>query len=345
MKKISREFWIGVVVVISIAILIVGVNYLKGINLFNKPLTFYAIYPDVGMLGESNPVLMNGYPVGSVSNMGLHPRGDGSIVVEISINDDNLKIPSDSKLRIVTSDLLGSKAIQISIGDSSDIAVTNDTLAGVLEEELLKSIKDELEPLKDKTQKLIASLDEAMTSLNEIFASDGTKGLPKTFESLQNTMENLESATSTFERIIKNNSGRLNEIFTNAESITANIKNNNAQIAHVIQNFAALSDTLAKLQLASTIRKVDKAMSDFELIMGRINNGEGTLGELITNDSLHTGLVMASHSLDLLLNDMRVHPKRYISFSLIGKKDSGELSKKELEQMRQEIDKAIEKKQ
>lgn len=345
MKKISKEFWIGVVVIISIALLIVGVNYLKGINLFNKPQKFYAIYPDVGMLGESNPVLLNGFPVGLVNNMWLHPRGDGSVVVEITINDRNLKIPRDSELRIISSDFFGSKAMQIAIGDSSLMAVSSDTLAGVLEEDLVKSIKSEFEPLKDKTQKLIASVDEAMENLNEIFASDATKGLPKTFESLQNTMENLEHATATFENIMANNSVKLNQIFASAESITTNIKNNNEEISHAIKNFSAISDTLAKLQLAVTIKKVDKAMANFETITGKINSGEGSLGQLINNDSLHAELVNASHSLDLLLNDMRIHPKRYLSFSLIGKKDNGQLSKKELEQIRDEVEKELEERE
>ncbi|MBL7942287.1 MAG: MCE family protein [Flavobacteriales bacterium] len=345
MKKISKEFWIGVVVIISIAILIVGVNYLKGINLFNKPQTYYAVYPDVGMLGESNPVLLNGFKIGLVSKIHLHPKGDGSVVVEIMLNDRNLKIPRDSELRIVSADFFGSKAIEVMIGDSAVLAINKDTLNGALEEDLVKSIKSEFEPLKEKTQKLIASVDEAVTNLNTVFASDATKGLPKTFNSLQHTMENLEKASATFQSMLSSNSGRLSEIFSNAESITTNIKNNNEKISHAIANISSMSDTLAAMQLGSTIKKVDKAMGDLSSITDKINRGEGTLGQLVTNDSLHTQLLAASKELDYLLNDMRIHPGRYLNFSLISRKEKSELSKKELQQIRDEIDKEIEERE
>lgn len=342
MKKISKEFWIGVVVLVSIAILIVGVNYLKGINLFNKPQTYYAVYPDVGMLGESNPVLLNGFKVGLVSNVHLHPKGDGSVVVEIMLNDRNLKIPVDSELRIMSADFFGSKAIQVVMGDSAAIAINRDTLAGSMEEDLVKSIKNEFEPLKEKTQKLIASVDEAVTNLNTVFASDATKGLPKTFTSLQHTMENLERASGSLQSMLAGNSGKLQDIFTHVESITGNLKNNNEKISNAIDNIAELSDSLAAIQLGTTLKKVDRAMGDFAEITGKISRGEGTLGLLVNNDSLHTQLITASGELDLLLNDMRTHPGRYLNFSLISRKQRSELSKKELEQIRGEIEKEIE---
>ena len=331
---------IGALVITTIAILILGINYLKGVNLFDRPQTYYAVYPNAGLITESNAVILNGFKIGLVSDVEMHGSGDGRVVVEFILDDNNLKVPLDSKLSI-SSDLLGTTAAELILGDSLVFAMNKDTLQGVLEEGLVKSLKNELMPLKDKAQQLIASVDEAVTNLNKIFGDTATKGLPKVFNSLQHTMENLESATSKFDNLVGANSERLNSIFSNVESITGNVKNNNEALAQAIQNISILSDTLAKLQLASTIRKVDKAMGDFAGITEKINSGEGSLGQLLNNDSLHTELVNASHDLDLLLNDMRMHPSRYLSFSLIGKKDKGEFSKKELEQMREEIDKAI----
>ena len=152
-------------------------------------------------------------------------------------------------------------------------------------------------------------------------------------------MKNLESTTGNLDLLLANNSGKLDDIFTNVESITTNLKDNNASLTKAINNVSTLSDTLARLELATTVLRVNKALGGFEEVLTKVNSGEGTLGQLVNNDSLHTELLAASHSLDLLLDDMRVHPKRYVSFSLIGRKDKAELSKQELEQVREEVGK------
>ena len=345
MKGLSKEFTIGLVVLMCIAIMVIGTNYLKGINLFDRPLTFYSIYPDVDGLGESNPVLLNGYKVGLISNIKMHPDGTGNLLVQVSINDKNLKVPADTKLKIVTSDFFGSKAVKIELGDSSVFAQSKDTLTGELELDITKTLKQEFEPLKEKAQKLIAGVDEAITNLNEVFDNSAMKELPKTFTSLQNTMENLENLSGKLNGLVGSNAGQISSIISNVNSISENLKANNETLSRAISNIGSLSDTLARVQLASTIRKVDKAMEDFATITAKINSGEGTLGQLLNTDTLHAELVTASHDLDLLLNEMRVHPKRFLSFSVFGKKDSGDFSKKELEQMREEIDRAIKEKE
>jgi phospholipid/cholesterol/gamma-HCH transport system substrate-binding protein len=338
--KVSKEFIIGVVVVLTIAILYMGVNYLKGINLFSKQLKFHAIYDNIAGLTASNAVVLNGYKIGIVSDVGMNPNGDGSVVVEVVINDANLIVPADTQLEIFDADLFGGKAIRILLGDSSVLAIHNDTLKGTIALGLTETIKQEIEPLKKKTSDLFAGVDSVLSSLNSVLGSANDKdGLTSVFASLKNTMKNLESTTTNLDVLLAENSGKLSDIFTNVESITQNLKDNNDNLTKAITNIATLSDTLARLELATTVLRVNKALEDFQGVMNKVNSGQGTLGQLVNNDSLHTELVNASHSLDLLLNDMRVNPKRYVSFSLIGKKDQSELSKKELEQVREEVSK------
>jgi phospholipid/cholesterol/gamma-HCH transport system substrate-binding protein len=331
--KVSKEFIIGVVVVITIAVLYMGVNYLKGINLLSKQLKYYAVYENVAGLTASNAVILNGYKIGIVKKVGMHPRGDGSLIVEVIINDSDLQLPLDTKLEIFDADLFGGKAIRIDMGDSTVYAADKDTLSGTIALGLTESIKQEIEPLKKKTSELFAGIDSVITSLNLVLGSANDKqGLSAIFGSLKNTMQNLESSTSKFDQLLSENTGKLSDIFTNVESITENLKNNNETLTKAITNIGTLSDTLAKLELATTILRVNKALGSFEEVMTKINEGTGTVGQLVNNDSLHTELVNASHSLDLLLNDMRIHPKRYVSFSLIGRKDKTEvISKKDLE--------------
>ncbi|MCC6600253.1 MAG: MCE family protein [Crocinitomicaceae bacterium] len=342
--KLSREFIVGVLVVVAIALLYLGINYLKGINLFARQVKFYASYENSAGLIPANAVILNGFKVGIVSDVGLSTTGDGKVLVEVLLNNRKLVVPKDSKLEIYDADLFGVKAIRLILGDSTIMAKGGDTLQGSITLGLTDMIKSEIEPIKQKSTKLFSGIDSILTNLNAMFDDPSAKNIPDIFSSLQYTINNLESTTENLDVLINNNSQKLTDIFSNVESITGNLKNNNETLSRAIQNIGSISDTLAKVQLASTIKKVDAAMTGFSEVMNGINEGRGTLGQLAVNDSLHTELVNASKSLDLLLNDMRIHPKRYLSFSMFGKKDSEDFSKKELEQMRREIDRMIEEK-
>jgi len=343
--KVSKEFLIGVVVVIAIALLYLGINFLKGINLFARQQRFYAVYENVAGLVPSNPVVLNGYKIGIVSEMSMHPKGDGRLIVEVLVTGDGLVIPINTRLQIYDADLFGGKAIQLLLGDSSVLAQNRDTLQGVVNLGLQETIRKEFEPLKQKTSELFGSIDSVLTNLNSVFSSSSTKSIPNMFKSLQHTLDNLESSTTSIDGLLATNSQRISDIIANVNSISSNLKNNNEKLTRAIGNFSSISDTLARLQIGSTMLKVDKAMGNFEAMLNKINSGEGTLGMLISNDSLHHELVSASRSLDLLLDDMRVHPKRYVNFSLIGRKDSQRFSKTQLEQLRDEVDAMLKERQ
>lgn len=344
--KVSREFFIGVVVVISIALLYLGVNYLKGVNLFLKQQKYYAVYTNAAGLTASNPVILNGFKIGIVKDVHMNDNGDGTIVAEVVLNDSKLRIPKDTRLEIFDADLFGGKAIQIILGKSDTLAENRDTLQSGISLGLTESIKQEIEPLKQKTSQLFSGIDSVITNLNNVLGGPGTKDLENIFSSLKTTLDNLEGTSGKLNTLLDNNSTKITEIFGHIESIGENLKNNNEALTHSIRNVALITDSIAKLNLASTLRQVDKALADFGQLTADINSTEGSLGKLIHTDTLHTEVVNAAHSLDLLLNDMRIHPKRYLSFSLLGRtSDKKELSKKELEQIREEIDKAIQEKE
>ncbi len=341
--KLSKEFIIGVVVVIAIAVLYLGVNYLKGVNLLSRQQTYYAVYTNSGGLIASNPVILNGFKIGIVKEVYMNENGDGTIIAAVVLNDGNLKIPNDTELQIRDADLFGGKAIEVVLGKSTTLANNKDTLTSSISMGLTESIKSEIEPLKQKTSELFASVDSILNSVNMVLNDANTGDLGDIFRSLKSTMLDLEGTSAKLNKILDRNGGRIDDIMINVESISENLKNNNGTLTKAIKNAETFTDSLAKLNLSSTIRKVDKVMGEFAQISADINSGKGSLGKLVSNDSLHTELVNASHSLDLLLNDMRVHPGRYLSFSVFGgkKQPKDELSKKELEVIREEIDKAI----
>ena len=338
--KVSREFLIGIVVVVSIALLYLGVSYLKGLNLLSSQETYYGVYSNIAGLTPSNSVVLNGYKIGIVKDVHLNP--DGTIVVETVLSASSLRIPKDTQLEIFDSDLFGSKAIRLILGTSEVLAVDGDTLVASVSMGLTESIKQEIEPLKKKTQQLFAGVDSVINNLNNVLGGAQVDNLGDIFVSLKNTMKDLESTAGTLNGIMADNSGKLDAIFSNVESITGNLKGSNESLSNAIRNAEMITDSLAKLNLKGTLEKVDAALLDFNKLVKSINEGDGTLSKLISTDSLHVELVDASHSLDLLLNDMRIHPKRYLSFSLVNRNKGDEpFSKKELEEMRDEIDKAL----
>lgn len=342
--NIRREFLIGVLVVVSIVLLYFGLSYLKGVNLFQKQQKFYGVYDNAAGLQTSNAVILNGYKIGIVKAVHLHENGSGKIVVEVLLRDANLRIPSDTKLEIYDADLFGGKAIQLMLGSSNELALDKDTLETSISLGLAESVKQEIEPLKLKSTQLFASIDSLISNIRKVLNKEQTQDLTQVFDNLKNTISNLEKTSFELNDILAGNKGKIGAIFDNVNSISENLRSNNDALGNAIQNASLITDSLAQLNLSSTLRKVNEALEGVSKITTQINSGEGSLGKLIQSDSLHNEVVQASQSLDLLLNDMRLNPKRYLSFSVIGRKDdASEFSKKELEQLRLEIDNHLKK--
>jgi phospholipid/cholesterol/gamma-HCH transport system substrate-binding protein len=337
--KIRREFLIGVLVVVSVVLLYFGLSYLKGVNLFQKQQKFYGVYDNAAGLQTSNPVILNGYKIGIVKSVRLHDDGSGRILVEVLLRDANLNIPKDTKLEIYDADLFGGKAIQVLLGQSAEQAIDKDTLQTSISLGLAESVKQQIEPLKQKSTQLFASVDTLISNIRRVLNKEQTQDLNQVFNNLKNTISNLERTSYELNGILASNKGKVSSIFDNVNSISQNLRSNNEELTNVIQNASMITDSLAKLNLSQTINRVNHALEGVQKITEQINSGKGSLGKLVQSDSLHNEVVQASHSLDLLLNDMRVNPKKYVSFSIIGGKDKGEeFSKKELELIRQEID-------
>ena len=318
-----------------------GVNYLKGINIFQNQRTYYAVYDNIDGLGQSNPVMLNGFKIGLVKEVKLHPNGQGNLLVEILINDENLQIPDDTKAKIFTSDLLGSKAVDMVLGESMVMAANADTLLSDIESDLATEMKAQLAPLKAKVDDLTAGIEVIITNLQAVFEDEATQGLPEVFETLNRTMLTLEQASLGIDAAVAENRTKLNGIMGNVESITGNLAESNEDLTAVISNFESISDSLAQTNLKGTIEKADAAMTDLAEIMEKIENGEGTIGMLINNDSLHTALNQSNFELQTLINDIYTNPWRYIHVSIFGKKDKKNFSKAELREIDRMVEKAL----
>jgi len=312
---ISKEFKIGLIVTVSIALLYWGFNFLKGENIFTKERIYYAVYQDVGGLVRANPVSIKGVKVGQVSDMYFSDDGNANVIIVLTINND-IKIPKNSTAKIVSSDLLGSKAVELRLGDSPELARTGDTLTSEIELSIKEAVSKQFQPIKKKAEDLMSSVDTVLTMLQGVFSRTNAENFSKSVKHIANSFENLESTTGTIDTMLKEQRSRLDHIFENIESITYNLRSNETEFDNIIANFSSISDSLAAADFSNTIRNVEKTVSEVALITKKINSGEGSMGQLINNDSLYIELEQASRELNLLINDIRTNPKKYVKFSV-----------------------------
>ena len=313
--KISREIKIAIVFIAGLALLYWGINFLKGKDLFRKERTFYAVYDKVTGLVKANPVLVNGFRVGQVEDMYFHPNNSGKIIVVLTITNNDLVIPSNTVARLFSSDLLGSKAVELQLGNATAEAKEGDTLTTLIEGSLTEEV---IQPIKVKFEKVMVSLDSVLLIINEVFNEKTRDNLEQSFESIRLTINNLEHTTYNIDTLVSAQKHNLSDIIANVQSISDNIKNNNDKITNIITNFSAISDTVAKSNIASTINNADKSLKEFSEIVAKINRGEGSLGMLVNNDSLYNNLEKSSKELNELIEDIKLNPKRYLNFSVFG---------------------------
>lgn len=337
----SKEFKVGVIVTAAIAVIVIGLNYLKGEDIFAKSRDYYAVYDQIDGLSTSNPVIINGFKIGVVKKIKLLEDGSGKLAVHFSINQSDINVPEDSKAKIYSSDFLGSKAIELVQGSSTIMADSGTELQAELEQDIASAIKAELEPLRKRTESLVKDLDDILANIKALFDDESTQGLPQSFQSLQSSLKTLETTVMRIDEMVAENKERFKNIVTNADKIAANLAANNEKINSILANLDKFGDQAAKIDFVTTIDKANKAMDNLSMVLDKVNNGTGTLGQLVANDSLYNNLNESGARLEQLLEDMRVNPSRYVNFSLISRKDRDGFTKEEKKEIRKQIEQVL----
>ncbi len=318
--KIRKEVRIGFVMVLALSLLFWGANYLKGTNILKKQRQFYAVYDRVDGLGSSNPVVINGFKVGQVDEITFYPGNSGSLLVLFSVSEDNFNIPVDTRAHIISSDILGSKSISLELGESSDLAQDKDTLNSAIESSLSESVNQQIAPLKKKAEDLISTVDSAIIIVSQIFNKKARGDLDASFTSMRSSLEAFERTMNRADEFVVSEREHLSKIFIHVESITQNLASNNLKLSNTLANMEAITDSLAGADLTQTVNNASNAMKQVSEVMDKVNQGQGSIGQLLNNDTLYTNLEAAANDLDQLLLDMRLNPERYVHFSIFGRK-------------------------
>jgi phospholipid/cholesterol/gamma-HCH transport system substrate-binding protein len=311
--KVAREIKLGILTVLTIFLVVWGMNYLKGRDIFSRQITFYAVYNDVSGLIQSNPVSLNGVNIGQVNRIGFLPDGSGRILIECII-DNVVPIPANSTSMLSGASLTGSREIILLLGDSPQTINSGDTLASSMQISLQEEVSQLVIPIRERAEELFAQVDSVMVVFQSIFNPQTRNNITSSFGSIQQTLENLERTTDTFDK----ESTRIANILANVESISQNLRNNNENLTNILTNFSEISDTLAAANIRQTMANAEQSVQNLNQVLDKINRGEGSLGLLVNDEKLYRNLDNSATQLELLLEDIRRNPGRYVRISVFG---------------------------
>lgn len=311
MSTFSREFKTGVVVVVIAALFVWGYSYLKGHNLFEGTShSYFTEYNNVQGLNTASMVTINGYEVGKVVGISFNEdvNKKGQLVVEFTVEND-FQFSKNSIAKIYSASLMGGKSLAVIPSYDGETAVPGDYLAGEIESDMLSSVGEKLNPLQAKLESVIVSADSLLAHLNDALDKRTIQNLKESIRSFKGTMTTFENTAKNADSIVAENRQSVKNTLVNAEKITSNL--------------SKFSDTLTQVQIGALVSRAESTMADIQLITNRINQGEGTFGKLMKDEVLYNNLTNASKELEALLRDIKLHPKRFVHFSLFGKKDKG----------------------
>lgn len=304
----SKELKTGIVALVVIALGIWGYNFLKGQDLFNPTSrTFYVEYENVKGLTEASLVTINGLQVGKVNSIKFNsdPEKNGKLLVKIILTN-GFKFSKNSTAKIYSAGLMGGQNIAIVPSTEGEQAVSGDYLKGTIEAGLLSSVGDKLTPIQSKLERVLVSGDSLILGLNEVLDKPSRKSLNRSIIGLEGTIFSLQKTLSSVNSLLKNSKDDLKNTLSNAKKIT--------------DDFSKISGDLAKTDLANTVKKMETTLEGVNSLIANINKGKGTLGKLMVDEKMYKNLTNASKEMEELLREFKLNPKRFVHFSVFGKR-------------------------
>ncbi|MBP6757926.1 MAG: MCE family protein [Flavobacterium sp.] len=304
--KLTREIKTAILVISSILLFIWGYSYVKGKDLFTNYKTVYVEYDNVEGVVKSAAVTLNGLIVGNISNITIN-QTTGKILVELQLKTD-FPISKSSTAAIYEPGFIAGKQIAIypNYADKTIVA-DGDVLKGVTKAGITESLKEKLVPLQEKFEKLIRNSDDLVSSFKNVMDEQGQADLKKSLSELSKTIEEFHKASANVNSMLADNKSKINGTVTNFNKISS--------------DFSKISDSLNKANLGQTARNLEKTLASVDKIMANLKEGKGSIGKMLNDESLYNNLSKTSKELELLLEDVRLNPTRYVNVSVFGKKN------------------------
>ena len=304
--KLTREIKTAILVISSILLFIWGYSFLKGKDIFTNYKTFYVEYDNVEGLLVSAPVTLNGLNIGKVVSISID-GATGKLLVELQLSTE-FPISKSSVATIYEPGFIGGKQIAIHPNlEDTDLAVDGQRLKGTSKLGLTASLGNKLEPLQVKIESLIQNTDKLILGLNNILDAKGQADIKNSLSEMNQTITEFHKASTSLNSILDNNKIKIDGMVTNFGKIS--------------KDFSSVSDSLAKANIGQTVKNLEKTLANVDLIMTQLQEGKGTMGKILKDESLYKNLDKATKEMQLLLQDVRLYPTRYVNVSLFGKKN------------------------
>lgn len=304
--KLTKEIKVALLGIAAIIILYFGYSFLKGSDLFSKAHTYHVVYDNVDGLTVSNPVILNGIQVGHVKELQLLVDRANMVRVDIEVRKD-LPLGDSTIASLGNSDLLGSKAITLILGNSTKKYNGGEELIAFKETSITDMISSKSVPVIDK-------VDTTLARVNRLLDSEA-KG------NLQQILANSNKTTEMLNTILRENQRNINQITRNLSQLTTDLMQTQRNIDRLALNMTEITDTLKRIEINKLVRDANSAVNQLEATMAKLNSNEGSLGKLMNDEALYQNMNRSTEALNLLLRDIQAYPKRYVQFSLIGRKD------------------------
>ena len=310
--KIKKEIRIGFFVTLMLFSLYWGVNFLKGKDVFNKHNTYYATYDQVSGIQTSAPILIKGFKVGTISEISYDPTKSEKIIMKFVVNSD-YEIPENSFARVFNDGLMGSKAVEIQRGNSTSYLKNGDTLHTSTDRNILEVAGSELEHLKQMAVEITTELTQTLKSVNTLVAENN--------ENVNTTMSNIASISKSLNYVIVNESDNIRNIISSVNTLASSLESNSDKIDNILGNIEGVTDSLSNTNIPQMVDNLSNILLTLNTTFEQINSGEGTFGKLMKDKALYDSLTMTTSNLGHLLEDMKANPKKYVHFSVFGKKN------------------------
>ena len=319
---ISNETKVGTLTAIAITFMILGFNFLKGKTLLKTGNYIYAKYTDTKGIMISNPVFINGYSVGSVFELENADKNLSSIVVTIKLKD-NYNIATNSIARIKENPL-GTASIIIALGDSKEYLKTGDTVLTTNAPGLLDNVMTKLTPVTEQITTTLQSLEGVLKNINSIVDPNTKNNLQEVIANINKTTTSLVVSSVSLQSMMNEQSGAITQSMNNVAGFTKNLADNNAKVTNMMSNIEKTTENLSKADIKGSVEQMKASITNLNLILSKLNSRDGSLGKLMNDTALYNNLNNTIRSTNILIDDLRVHPKRYVNVSVFGKKDRTE---------------------
>ena len=313
--KLRTETKVGIIAIVTIAILVWGLNFLKGKDLFGRQHTYYAIYEDIGGLLPTSYVFINGMKVGQVSKIKYIDPQMKKFIVRFEL-PSNLQLPSNSIAEVFNSDLLGSKAMRVKMGDATTYLNPGDTLLSHTEGSMLSEVGKILEPYTDRLENIICNADTVVNNLKQITDNETQRNFHSAMNNINHISQRLSTLSANLDNIVGSEKGKIQDIIENIDNLSKTLNNNSHELDNIICNISEITDTVSRAKLGSTLEKLNRTVDELSTSMEKISSGKGNVGKLINDDNLYDNLQKSIEDLDALIKDIKENPKKYIKVSV-----------------------------